>query len=602
MPTIYSSLDSAKNEFRILQLRSIAVSVAPNVQPSKTATRVDSNPSFQCTVCNTEGQFSVTSTLPVTATDPISYTWGDEVSSNPITVNGVEVLVTENLLAALKRFRKEHSDVHLWVDALCINQLDSSEKAEQVKHMADIYRNAARTLIWLGPEYDDSHNTISQLVKTGHKQFVVSPNLVLFCGRDEILYGVWQVASIAVLSLRNYLLRSITDSHDQQIKPGHRIYFGELLKINLNRMTKRALLRTRLVYQGDLDQPRSLFSAICSSQIPSKFNAKDDRDLIFALLGLTSDAEDTKLSPDYDESTTCQEVYTSAARYMIYQGDVDVLSLTQHRSTVHTGGLPNWVPDWRAKIYEPFGQTPLQSRFNVSGPAPFSLAIDHENLPENQLKLLGHLLSPVELSGTKAWGAPYKSWMETLRHRGHYLRSITTLCQKSDEKLMHPNTLPDPYPHPNDRASAEMSIPASGMEFYGVNRILQHANNPVDDHTELRKGFLSAMEATRLEARGPYNIEIDNYFTAMDLQGDRWGILLDNGLVGTGPTTVEIGDVVVIFKGAKFPYVLRRKGEGNFLHWTLVGLAYIHGTMYGELFEKSSEPDGLQLEEFLLVG
>jgi hypothetical protein len=42
------------------------------------------------------------------------------------------------------------------------------KRAEQVKHMAKIYRNAARTLIWRGPEYDDSHNTISQLVKIGH--------------------------------------------------------------------------------------------------------------------------------------------------------------------------------------------------------------------------------------------------------------------------------------------------------------------------------------------------------------------------------------------------------------------------------------------------
>ncbi|PQE19198.1 HET-6OR heterokaryon incompatibility (het-6OR allele) protein [Rutstroemia sp. NJR-2017a BBW] len=533
MFTIYSSLDSAKNEFRILQLRSIAVSVTPNVQPSKTATLVDSNQGFQCTVCNTEASIQCNLYTACHGDRPqyeaFSYTWGDEVSPNPITVNGVEVLVTENLLVALKRFRKEHSDVHLWVDALCINQLDSSEKAEQVKHMADIYRNAARTLIWLGPEYDDSHHTISQLVKIVHRrikqpdlleaaviggdpnqimtefgnqfseifsqylrdlplalkflksifslwsrpywsrawiiqEFVVSPNLVIFCGRDEILYDVWQVASSAVLSLRAFLLRSITESHDQQIKPGHRIYLGELHELNLTRTTKRALLHTRTAYRVDLDQRRYLFSAICSSQLPSKFSATDDRDLIFALLGLTSDAEDTKLSPDYDESTTCQEVYTSAARYMIYQGDVDVLSLAQNRSKVHTGGLPNWVPDWRVKIYEPFGQPPVESRFNVSGPAPFSLANDHENLPKIQLKLLGYLLSSVEISGTRAWCPPYKSNIETLCHRGHYVRSITTLCQKSDEKLMHPNKPHDPYPHPNDRVSARIGIPTSGME------------------------------------------------------------------------------------------------------------------------------------------
>jgi hypothetical protein len=75
---------------------------------------------------------------------------------------------------------------------------------------------------------------------------------------------------------------------------------------------------------------------------------------------------------------------------------------------------------------------------------------------------------------------------------------------------------------------------------------------------------------------------------------------LDNGLVGTGPNIVEIGDAVVIFKGAKFPYLLRKE-KGGITHWTLVGAAYIHGIMYGELFEKSSSPGRLQLEEFLLI-
>jgi hypothetical protein len=40
----------------------------------------------------------------------------------------------------------------LWVDALCINQEDIIERSEQVKLMANIYRNTARTLVWIGEE------------------------------------------------------------------------------------------------------------------------------------------------------------------------------------------------------------------------------------------------------------------------------------------------------------------------------------------------------------------------------------------------------------------------------------------------------------------
>jgi hypothetical protein len=64
----------------------------------------------------------------------------------------------------------------------------------------------------------------------------------------------------------------------------------------------------------------------------------------------------------------------------------------------------------------------------------------------------------------------------------------------------------------------------------------------------------------------------------------------------------ELREIIVIFKGVKFSYILRRKEEGKPLHWTLIGFAYVHGIMYGELFEKSSVPDGLQLDEFLLEG
>ena len=69
-----------------------------------------------------------------------------------------------------------------------------------------------------------------------------------------------------------------------------------------------SLLGTRSIYQGGLDQPPSLFSATCSAQIQHKSKAKDDKDLIFGLLGMTSDVINIGVSPDYDGSITCEEV------------------------------------------------------------------------------------------------------------------------------------------------------------------------------------------------------------------------------------------------------------------------------------------------------
>jgi hypothetical protein len=38
----------------------------------------------------------------------------------------------------------------LWVDAVCINQLDPVEKGHQVAQMGRIYENAERVVVWLG--------------------------------------------------------------------------------------------------------------------------------------------------------------------------------------------------------------------------------------------------------------------------------------------------------------------------------------------------------------------------------------------------------------------------------------------------------------------
>lgn len=56
-------------------------------------------------------------------------------------------------LSALKekQMRKELPTVlHLWVDALCINQRDLSERNAQLSMMGSIYRNATSVFAWLG--------------------------------------------------------------------------------------------------------------------------------------------------------------------------------------------------------------------------------------------------------------------------------------------------------------------------------------------------------------------------------------------------------------------------------------------------------------------
>ena len=96
----------------------------------------------------------------------LSYCWGSEPLNQKINVNGGSFWISTNLLAALKvvhQFLKtiDDRDRCLWIDAICINQMDNKEKSLQVRRMGQIYRQAERILVWLGDEADDSSKVMS---------------------------------------------------------------------------------------------------------------------------------------------------------------------------------------------------------------------------------------------------------------------------------------------------------------------------------------------------------------------------------------------------------------------------------------------------------
>lgn len=83
----------------------------------------------------------------------ISYVAGDPLKTTKIFVNDVEFNAFENLGNALDDVRKfwktfrPKQELLLWVDQLCINQSDHSERSHQVGYMKEIYRNAGHVII-----------------------------------------------------------------------------------------------------------------------------------------------------------------------------------------------------------------------------------------------------------------------------------------------------------------------------------------------------------------------------------------------------------------------------------------------------------------------
>lgn len=89
--------------------------------------------------------------------EALSYTWGDPIATRSIEVDGSAFQVTSNLEQALRHLRDVENDLTLWVDAICINQSDITEKSHQVALMGRIYRECARVRIWLGCDASQCH-------------------------------------------------------------------------------------------------------------------------------------------------------------------------------------------------------------------------------------------------------------------------------------------------------------------------------------------------------------------------------------------------------------------------------------------------------------
>lgn len=85
----------------------------------------------------------------------LSYEWGEVEPQVEIMVNGQCLLIRHNLslflsvIKAKQRLKPNRGELRLWIDAICINQEDLSERNFQVSIMGRIYRDASSVFAWL---------------------------------------------------------------------------------------------------------------------------------------------------------------------------------------------------------------------------------------------------------------------------------------------------------------------------------------------------------------------------------------------------------------------------------------------------------------------
>ncbi|CAG8980319.1 hypothetical protein HYALB_00013151 [Hymenoscyphus albidus] len=107
----------------------------------------------------------------------LSYTWGPPQPSHTISINNAPFKIGQSLFEALSQLRS-NIDLPIWIDAICIDQMNTAEQGPQLEKMYDIYSHAERTIIWLGNGKSSTPALFEHLERLGN---------------DAITAGIWDL-------------------------------------------------------------------------------------------------------------------------------------------------------------------------------------------------------------------------------------------------------------------------------------------------------------------------------------------------------------------------------------------------------------------------
>ena len=111
----------------------------------------------------------------------LSYAWGINWHTEPIFINGAPGSITVNLFSFLKMYRRmisgtlvdkgKLSSIAIWIDALCIDQSNITEREAQVKLIDRVYQHATSVIIYIGESSEAQHfdALLDQIIDAGHR-------------------------------------------------------------------------------------------------------------------------------------------------------------------------------------------------------------------------------------------------------------------------------------------------------------------------------------------------------------------------------------------------------------------------------------------------
>ncbi|KAK4443791.1 heterokaryon incompatibility protein 6, OR allele [Podospora aff. communis PSN243] len=320
-------------------------------------------------------------------------------------------------------------------------------------------------------------------------------------------------------------------------------------------------------------------------------DATDERDKVYAVMGLAEDGEDDvwKELVSYAPEVTKGEVYTRFARAMVGKWEGFEL-LLQAGIGNNNLGTPTWAPDWSDQI-RPSGAATADVPSKTT-----SVQLDSSD--NNRLLIPGTVVDEIETISDCAFvnpGAPSTPGMkmdhlDAALWQGSLQVFELRLAETLDPTYaaLDPDTTIDPQSKPEHASMVKQMMDVKVItEDDDLFDVLSQESDP-NMRAQLREGFESYTKMkiaifSQAAAKAPpaEYVPIDSpremHAFMNHITGKVWGTRLcatKGGRVGLVPLRTEVGDRVVVFEGCHVAFVLRPDaGEGP-MQYKLVGNGY----------------------------
>jgi hypothetical protein len=577
---------------------------------------------------------------PAPSFEAISYTWGNpDKKKHSLMIEDCLLPITKNVHEILSKFASTDKSRLLWIDAICINQDDDEDKSQQVRLMREIYGTASPVVVWLGspPQACLAHAFFNQLSilnsRNASERAVLLPTLINddnpewlafrkllshpYWARvwvvQEIVVGLtvdvyygdeswkWDEFAKTVCSLlpeeKGTLLRKINRLEGLPVP-----HFAGVEKVSM-------IDRVRSQYKISQQDHHNLASLARILLDFSDSLATEQKDRVFAFLGITSASTDDSLQPDY--SKTDREVFEVVARHSL-QTKLPFLyfSLAGLANGIKSDDWPSWVLDLRraSGTRLPF---PLWDFRTYQASAKSQPKVVDIPEADHEIGVEGVLVDEIDFVA-KTESAIYPDEAAQLSQHGRFIAEpdMLAFCERELSRYEEAweivqRRLKIYAPNGQSRKEAfwrtwlcDMSSNHESERYFGE----YYKKWMKLGWPKIGKGRLiydRDSSKSSPDQGGATLPENHNDLASQDLLDLTWFPLrlslisfrrqfavTKNGYMALVVPGIEVGDVICVFSGAETPHALRRdQGEASCTKYRLVGDAYVHGWMDGEKFK-----------------